>query len=130
MKAVGGGIADSGIKMALTWGMKRGVFSNEAGLGSSVMVHSRSNVKEPVRQGIWGIFQVFADTIVVGTMTALVVLTSGLINLDTGILALSQLVARITKNYVDGKIRGERKAPCFLLFDIEREAEKDLEASD
>ncbi|MGN0113827.1 MAG: alanine:cation symporter family protein, partial [Acutalibacteraceae bacterium] len=60
---------------------------NEAGLGSSVMVHSNSNVKEPVRQGMWGIFEVFADTMVVCTMTALVVLTSGVINLDTGALA-------------------------------------------
>ncbi|MGN0298537.1 MAG: alanine/glycine:cation symporter family protein [Lachnospiraceae bacterium] len=84
MKAVGGGIVGSGVKMALTWGMKRGVFSNEAGLGSSVMVHSSSNVKEPVRQGMWGIFEVFADTIVVCTLTALVVLTSGLVDLDTG----------------------------------------------
>ncbi|MCD8122399.1 MAG: alanine:cation symporter family protein [Clostridiales bacterium] len=84
MKAVGGGIVGSGIKMAITWGMKRGVFSNEAGLGSSVMVHSSSNVKEPVRQGMWGIFEVFADTIVVCSLTALTVLTSGLIDLDTG----------------------------------------------
>ena len=45
LKAVGGGIVGSGVKLALTWGMKRGVFSNEAGLGSSVMVHSNSNVK-------------------------------------------------------------------------------------
>lgn len=70
MKAVGGGIVGSGVKMAVTWGMKRGVFSNEAGLGSSVMVHSSSNVKEPVRQGMWGIFEVFADTIVVCSLTA------------------------------------------------------------
>lgn len=84
MKAVGGGIVGSGIKMALTWGMKRGVFSNEAGLGSSVMVHSSSNVKEPVRQGMWGIFEVFADTIVVCTLTAVTVLSSGLVDLDTG----------------------------------------------
>ena len=62
----------------------RGVFSNEAGLGSSVMVHSASNVKEPVRQGMWGIFEVFADTIIVCTLTALVVLTSGLVDLHTG----------------------------------------------
>ena len=84
MKAVGGGIVGAGIKMALTWGMKRGVFSNEAGLGSSVMVHSSSNVKEPVRQGMWGIFEVFADTIVVCSLTALTVLTSGLVDLETG----------------------------------------------
>lgn len=84
LRAIGGGIVGSGVKMALTWGMKRGVFSNEAGLGSSVMVHSNSNVREPVRQGMWGIFEVFADTIVVCTLTAFAVLSSGLIDLDTG----------------------------------------------
>lgn len=84
LRAVGGGIVGSGVKMALTWGMKRGVFSNEAGLGSSVMVHSNSNVKEPVRQGMWGIFEVFADTMVVCTLTAFAVLSSGLVDLDTG----------------------------------------------
>lgn len=84
LKAVGGGVVGSGIQMALTWGMKRGVFSNEAGLGSSVMVHSSSNVKEPVRQGMWGIFEVFADTIVVCTLTAFVILSSGLVDLQTG----------------------------------------------
>ena len=84
LRAVGGGIVGAGIKMAVTWGMKRGVFSNEAGLGSSVMVHSNSNVKEPVRQGMWGIFEVFADTIVVCTLTAFAVLSSGLVDLETG----------------------------------------------
>ena len=84
LKAVGGGMVGSGVKMALTWGMKRGVFSNEAGLGSSVMVHSNSNVKEPVRQGMWGIFEVFADTIIVCTLTAFAVLSSGLVDLETG----------------------------------------------
>ena len=59
-------------------------FSNVAGLGSSVMVHSSSNVKEPVRQGMWGIFEVFADTIVVCTLTAFVILSSGLVDLETG----------------------------------------------
>lgn len=86
LKAVGGGIVGSGVKLALTWGMKRGVFSNEAGLGSSVMVHSSSNVKEPVRQGMWGIFEVFADTMVVCTLTAFAVLSSGLIDLNTGVV--------------------------------------------
>lgn len=75
---VGGGIG--AVIKAMTNGFKRGVFSNEAGLGSSVMVHSNSSVKEPVKQGMWGIFEVFADTMVVCTMTALVVLTSGGLN--------------------------------------------------
>ncbi len=87
---VGGGIG--GVIIAITNGFKRGVFSNEAGLGSSVMVHSNSSVKEPVQQGMWGIFEVFADTMIVCTMTALVVLTSGglnggVFNAETGAVA-------------------------------------------
>lgn len=86
VKAVVGGAAGIAIKTIIKQGCKRGVFSNEAGLGSSVMVHSNSNVKEPVKQGMWGIFEVFADTFIVCTMTALVVLTSGYIDLSTGIV--------------------------------------------
>lgn len=80
VKAAGGGILGSVIATTITQGFKRGVFSNEAGLGSSVMVHSNSSIKEPVKQGMWGIFEVFADTMIVCTMTALVVLTSGGLN--------------------------------------------------
>lgn len=83
--AAGGGVG-AGIAMAMQMGFKRGVFSNEAGLGSSVMVHSNSNVKEPVRQGMWGIFEVFADTIIVCTLTALTILSSGAIDLNTGLM--------------------------------------------
>lgn len=80
---IGGGVGVL-IKTTMTQGFKRGVFSNEAGLGSSVLVHSSSNVKEPVRQGMWGIFEVFFDTFVICTMTAIVVLSTGFINLQTG----------------------------------------------
>ncbi len=92
VRSVAGGTLGSAIMLAAQQGFKRGVFSNEAGLGSSVMVHSNSNVKEPVKQGMWGIFEVFADTMVVCTMTALVVLTSGglnggVFNAKTGVIA-------------------------------------------
>ncbi len=80
---LGGGVGVL-IKTTMTQGFKRGVFSNEAGLGSSVLVHSSSNVKEPVKQGMWGIFEVFFDTFVICTMTAIVVLSTGFINLETG----------------------------------------------
>jgi len=96
MQAATGGVVGYGIKLAIEWGMKRGVFSNEAGLGSSVMVHSNSNVKEPVKQGMWGIFEVFADTIVVCTLTAFAILSSGLIDLQTGTLAAA--FSNLTKN--------------------------------
>jgi AGCS family alanine or glycine:cation symporter len=97
LKAAGGGVVGYGIKLAIEQGMKRGVFSNEAGLGSSVMVHSNSNVKEPVRQGMWGIFEVFADTIVVCTLTAFSVLSSGLIDLETGVALTEYQGVTLTK---------------------------------
>ncbi len=87
VKALAGGVTGAALKLVIVQGCKRGVFSNEAGLGSSVMVHSSSNVKEPVKQGMWGIFEVFFDTMVVCTMTALVALTSGVIDLETGVVA-------------------------------------------
>ena len=80
--AVTGGVVGS-ILVAMQKGVARGIFSNEAGLGSSVIVHSASNVKEPVTQGLWGIFEVFFDTIIVCTLTALVILTSGIVDLNT-----------------------------------------------
>lgn len=107
LKAVGGGAVGVGMKQAITWGMKRGVFSNEAGLGSAVMVHANSNVKEPVRQGMWGIFEVFADTIVVCTLTALAVLTSGVIDLNTG---------EVLTDAGEGAIVGEAFSTVFGSF--------------
>ena len=86
VKALAGGATGAALKLVIVQGCKRGVFSNEAGLGSSVMVHSSSNVKEPVKQGMWGIFEVFFDTMIVCTMTALIALTSGMINLETGVV--------------------------------------------
>lgn len=85
MEAAAGGAAGTVMRLAIEQGMKRGVFSNEAGLGSSVMANSSSNVKEPARQGMWGIFEVFADTIIVCTLTSFSVLSSGLVDLETGV---------------------------------------------
>ena len=76
-KAGTGGAAGYGIAQALRTGVSRGVFSNEAGLGSSVMVHAAADAKEPCEQGMWAVFEVFFDTIVMCTMTALVLLSSG-----------------------------------------------------
>ena len=87
--AIKGGAAGTALQLAFNTiknGCKRGVFSNEAGLGSSVMAHSNSCVREPVRQGMWGIAEVFLDTIVICTMTAVVVLSSGAIDLSTGLV--------------------------------------------
>lgn len=74
--AVAGAGSGLVIKRAVSMGFRRGIFSNEAGLGSSVMAHCTADVQEPVEQGLWGIFEVFADTIVVCTLTAFVLLSS------------------------------------------------------
>ena len=85
-EAMLGGAGGTVMRHAIACGFKRGVFSNEAGLGSSVIVHAASDVKEPVKQGFWGIFEVFFDTIIICTLTALVILTSGLVDLNTGLV--------------------------------------------
>ena len=75
-KAAGGGILGFTFAEVIKVGMARGVFSNEAGLGSSVIAHSASETREPVKQGLWGVFEVFFDTFVICTLTALMFLTS------------------------------------------------------
>ena len=107
--AIGGGIGVI-ISKVITQGFKRGVFSNEAGLGSSVMVHSNSNVKEPVKQGMWGIFEVFADTMVVCTMTALVVLTSGVFDIEAN--------AIVAEGVTDATLVGAAFNSVFSFGDI------------
>ena len=119
LQAVGGGVVGYGLSRAVTWGFKRGAFSNEAGLGSSVMVHAASNVKEPVQQGMWGIFEVFADTMVVCTLTALVVLTSGFVDPDTGRMAAGAAGSALVGQAFDavfGTLGAKLIAVCVLLF--------------
>lgn len=72
-----GGISGALILNAMRTGVSRGVFSNEAGMGSSAIAHGASNTKEPVVQGMWGIFQVFVDTMLGCSITALVILSTG-----------------------------------------------------
>ena len=76
-KAIGGGTIGTGIGKSISQGFKRGIFSNEAGLGSGVLANSSSNIKQPCELGMWGIFEVFVNTMVVCTLTALTIITSG-----------------------------------------------------
>lgn len=103
--AVAGGVGGYIIKRAVTMGFKRGVFSNEAGLGSSVMVNCASDVKEPVIQGMWGIFEVFFDTIIVCTLTAFVILSSpaNSVSFEEALNNVSTQPQYFTINYTDGE---------------------------
>lgn len=78
-QAIPGAMAGWAVKAGVTRGIARGVFSNEAGLGSAPMVHSTAQVDHPVRQGFYGIFEVFVDTIIICTLTATTILSSGVI---------------------------------------------------
>ena len=75
-RAVTGGIVLS-MFTSLKKGVSRGIFSNEAGLGTGSIAHACADTKKPVKQGMFGIFEVFTDTIVICTLTALVILCSG-----------------------------------------------------
>ena len=75
-KAAGGGILGYSFAQVIKKGMARGVFSNEAGLGSSVIAHSASETREPVKQGLWGVFEVFFDSFIICTLTAVMFLTT------------------------------------------------------
>ena len=75
-KAAAGGVAGYGIMLAMHYGFSRGVFSNEAGLGSAPIAHAASSTKSPVKQGLWGMFEVFFTTIVICTASALIILTT------------------------------------------------------
>jgi len=75
--AATGGFAGSTIMLAMRYGVARGLFSNEAGLGSAPMVHATATTDHPVRQGLYGIFEVFVDTILICTTTGLVILVTG-----------------------------------------------------
>lgn len=75
--AAAGGVGGYTISAALRYGVARGVFTNEAGMGSSALVHAKAETKQPGEQGMWGILEVFVATLVICTMTALVILVSG-----------------------------------------------------
>lgn len=99
--AAPGALAGWTIKMALTKGIARGVFSNEAGLGSAPMVHATAIVDHPVRQGMYGLFEVFADTIVICTLTALAIMTTGVLT-SNGDLTGAQLTLSAFETVLGG----------------------------
>ena len=120
--AVGG----YGASAAMRFGVARGVFTNEAGLGTSAMAHAAADVDSPAQQGMWGIFEVFVATIVVCTITALVILSSGVYDMDCALRAIesgcvenSMLGAPLSSaafSTVFGSFGGIFVALCLILF--------------
>lgn len=89
-KAATGGLIGATVKEAMRYGVARGLFSNEAGMGSTPHAHAVAKVKHPAEQGVVGIISVFIDTFVVLTMTALVILTTGAWQAKTTGIQLTQ----------------------------------------
>ncbi len=75
--AAAGGFAGSSVAAAIRWGAARGAYSNEAGDGAAPFIHSAATVDHPIRQGFFGVFEVFVDTMVVCTFTGLICVVSG-----------------------------------------------------
>ncbi len=90
-QAVCGAACGIAIKEALVWGLKRSAFSNEAGLGSAGIAHAASDTDSPVRQGLYGVFEVFADTLVICTLTGLTIIISG-VDIEFGKTVSSELI--------------------------------------
>ncbi len=80
--SVGGGVAGYVISQAIRFGIARGLYSNEAGMGSAPIAHAAAITDCPSRQGMWGVFEVFVDTIIIATLTGLAILTSGVFTPD------------------------------------------------
>ena len=118
-EAVGGGVMGYAIMVAMRQGFARGVFSNEAGLGSAPIAHATSSTEEPAEQAIWGVFEVFVDTIIICTITAMTILLSGL---ELGADALSNYAsngaaaAAAFNQVLPGVIGGKILEICLLFF--------------
>lgn len=111
LRAVGGAMSGLTLKHALHWGVRRGTFSNEAGLGYAAMAHGSTN-GDPARQGLWGVFEVFADTVVICTLAALAILVSG-VDIPWG-----QLVGAELLEHAAATVFGHRLSALFLALSL------------
>ena len=114
-RAALGGAAGIGLQTALRCGMERGMFSHEAGMGSAPIAHAGAQTDDPDRQGLFGIFEVFADTIVICTLTALAILASG-VKVPYGRAAGAELtIAAMGTVFGDG-FAALLTSACLMLF--------------
>ena len=114
-RAVTGGAVGSAF-VALRVGVSRGVFTNEAGMGTASIAHASAQVKHPAEQGLMGIMEVFLDTVVMCTMTALVILVSGVpvpYGSDTGVALTTQAFSAVYGSWISGLIA---LALCLFAF--------------
>ena len=114
-RAVLGGAAGITLRQAVVWGLRRSAFSNEAGLGSAPIAHAAAHCKSPVDQGIYGIFEVFMDTIVICSLTALTIIISG-VDITFGVKPGSALITAAMGTVVNEKLSSLFVAIALSLF--------------
>ncbi len=114
-RAVCGAACGIAIKEALVWGLKRSAFSNEAGLGSAGIAHAAADTDSPVKQGLYGVFEVFADTLVVCTLTGLTIIVSG-IDIEFGKSVSSELITGAFATVFGDKFASLFVAIALFLF--------------
>ena len=125
-RALAGGGLGYGVAAALRYGVARGVFTNEAGVGSSAMAHAAADAQSPAQEGFWGMFEVAFATLVVCTVTALTILTSGVYDPAVALAALREgtvnqsmtgaPLAALAFSTFFGRWGGVIVAVCLLLF--------------
>ena len=114
-QAVVGAASGIALKEVITWGLKRSAFSNEAGLGSAGIAHAAADTKSPVQQGLYGIFEVFADTVVICTLTGLTIVISG-VDIQFGKAVSSELVTAAFATIFGNQFASLFVAVALLLF--------------
>ncbi|WP_203364626.1 sodium:alanine symporter family protein [Bacillus sp. REN10] len=110
-----GGFAGAGVAAAIRWGLARGIYSNEAGMGTAPIAHSAAMTEHPAKQGLWGMFEVVVDTLVVCTMTALIVLTSGVWQ-DVPQDKASTMVVEALAKVLGDSVAGTLISICLFFF--------------
>lgn len=114
-QAVCGAACGIAIKEALVWGLKRSAFSNEAGLGSAGIAHAAADTKGPVQQGLYGIFEVFVDTLLICTLTGLTIIVSG-VDITFGKAVSSELITAAFATIFGDQFAALFVAIALLLF--------------
>lgn len=103
------------LKQTIVWGLRRSAFSNEAGLGSAAMAHAAAETKGPVNQALYGIFEVFVDTIIICTLTAMTIISSG-VDIEFGVKPGSALVTSAFATVLGTKFASVFVAVALALF--------------
>ncbi|MDU5230082.1 MAG: amino acid carrier protein [Anaerococcus sp.] len=118
-KAIMGGVGGVTISKVISQGVARGVYSNESGMGSAGYGHAAATTDHPARQGLWGVFEVFADTIVVCTISALIVILTGTWKpgmSESEMSAVRSIAVERSFNTLFGQLGSVIISICLFLF--------------